>query len=74
LSGQKGKDAMTRSDWKVGGDRAGMKYRHPLVAKLTNLLHALASCTDPSKRKVRWTPQAEDAASVSPLPLGPPKG
>lgn len=55
---------MTRSDWKVGGDRAVMKYRHPLVTKLTNLLHALAHCTDPSKRKVRWTPQAAGLTAV----------
>lgn len=55
---------MTRSDRKVGGDHAAMLYRHPLVARLTILMRALADRPDPSGRKVRWTPLAAAVAAV----------
>jgi Transposase DDE domain len=64
LSGQKGKDAMTRSDCKIGGDAAAIYHRHPLVAKLTNVLRTLLEVPDPSFRRVRWTPLAAGMAAV----------
>lgn len=53
------------TDCGIGGGASALKYRHPLVSRISAFLKSLQGMPDPgAHRRVRWTPLATGIAAV----------